>query len=220
MSLAAPPTTTFDTPTPSPEAVLRAEAMLMLADLLGGVMHELNNPLSAVLGQAQLLRERASSDPVGLDRLARSAERLAGLGRSFVQLARESSPEGAALSINVEVQQTLPFFAYPLALRQVALEVAYAPLSAVLRARPRDLRLLVVGLVAPALECLGRGAILKVATTRPRTGWANIEVSSPGFVFDVSSVPRVLGSAGRGGPSVFLAEQLCLALGGRLSVGP
>jgi len=209
--------------TPSPEGVLRAETMLVLSDLLGGVLHEINNPLAAVVGQAQLLKERRAAGPdhVGLDRLSRAADRVADLGRSFVLLVREGASSGAAFSLNSEVEQTLPFFAYPLALRRVVLETSFASASPILRARHRDLRLLVVGLIAPGLESLlgGTSNTIRVATSRPQPGWARIEVSSPRHAIDVSLEPRVLrGAESTSRPSAFLADRLSRTLGGSLSV--
>lgn len=197
--------------------------MLALSDLLGGVLHEINNPLATVLGQAQLLKESKAAGPdhVGLDRLSRAAERLAGLSRSFVLLAREGSSSVAAFSLNAEVEQTLPFFAHPLAVRRVVLETSLLPASLVLRGQPRDLRLLVVGLIAPALQSLATGPsrTLRVATSRPQPGWARLEVSSPGHAIDACLEPRILlGATSAGRPSVFLADRLSHALGGSLSI--
>jgi C4-dicarboxylate-specific signal transduction histidine kinase len=201
-------------------SVVRAEAMLAMADLLGGVLHDLNNPLSAVLGQAHVLKERfpLGPDRTAAERISRAADRLARIARSFVLVARETREQATLLSLNAVIEETLPVFAYPLALHGIAPELALAPASPSLFARPRDVRLLVVGLLAPVLEAAGTEppARLRIATARPRRELARLEVSCPGGSLDPTFEPRVLRAAGR--PSLYLAARQATRLGGSLSL--
>ena len=46
------------------EALLRSERLATIGELLGGVAHELNNPLTVILGQASLLSRMVPEGPI------------------------------------------------------------------------------------------------------------------------------------------------------------
>ena len=205
-------------------SLVRGESMLLLADLLGGVLHELNNPLSVVLGQAAVLKERLGEGPerTAVDRIVRSADRLAQVARSFVALAREGASKPLLLSLNEIVEETLDFFRHSLAVRRVGLEMSLAPVSPMLFVDPREARLLVASLVGPALEAAGGpggSGLLRVETERrPRSG-AGLVVSCPGRALNRRSEPRLFEPSQAPGPTLFLAEQITRAFGGTMTVG-
>ena len=77
------------------EAAQLRERLASLGSLLAGVAHELNNPLSVVVGRAIMLEDEVD-DPVvraSLSRLRAAAERCSRIVKSFLALAREKPRE-------------------------------------------------------------------------------------------------------------------------------
>jgi len=138
------------------EALYQSEKLSALGSLLAGVAHELNNPLSVVVGQATMLEDGAT-DPKTTERaekIRRAADRCSRIVRSFLSLARRRTPELTAVQLNSVVEMAIELLSYQLRTADVQLSLDLAADLPSLLADADQLNQVVTNLVHNALQAL------------------------------------------------------------------
>ena len=89
--------------------LMEARRMLALNEAIAGIAHEINNPMAAVMGFAQLALRRELSDPVrsDLEKILQQAQRTANLVSELQSLGTHLRPEVEYLDLGQIVQSAL-----------------------------------------------------------------------------------------------------------------
>jgi two-component system NtrC family sensor kinase len=97
------------------DQVTQSEKLSSLGRMIAGVAHELNNPLTSVIGYAQLLRTMPPGAKFSerLDTIRKEAERARRIVQNLLRFARTHPPERRPFSLNEVVENCVQLLAYP-----------------------------------------------------------------------------------------------------------
>jgi signal transduction histidine kinase len=97
------------------DQVTQSEKLSSLGRMIAGVAHELNNPLTSVIGYAQLLRTVPPGEKFSerLETIRKEAERARRIVQNLLRFARTHTPERRPFSLNEVIENAVQLLAYP-----------------------------------------------------------------------------------------------------------
>jgi PAS domain S-box-containing protein len=153
------------------ETLRQSEKLAAMGFLLAGVAHELNNPLSVVIGEASLLTQVIEDDAArdGIGRISRAANRCARIIADFLALARAQPAARQPVTINEILVEAVELLRYQLRMSgiEVVLELG-ADLSPVW-ADSHELHQVAINLITNAHQALRHAPPPRRLTLRSRT---------------------------------------------------
>jgi PAS domain S-box-containing protein len=137
-----------------------AEKMAALGQLVSGVAHEVNNPLSGIVGFTDLLLENPELPEFARENLGiilQEAERTRLIVQNMLRFAREMPPQRELVQVNAVVRQTLKLRSYGLSNRNVEILERLAENLPVVVADPHQLEQVFLNILNNAFDAIEQG---------------------------------------------------------------
>ncbi len=111
------------------QQLIQSERLAAMGQMIAGVAHELNNPLTAILGVTELLRDQSSDENKSrqLDLAHRQARRAAHIVQSLLVFSRPSTPRSTLLHLPDLLQRTLQLHEHSLNANHIEVDLVARP---------------------------------------------------------------------------------------------
>ncbi len=148
------------------ERLRQSEKLEAIGRVAGGVAHDFNNQLTAILSSAEYLRDVRGRDPAlaeAASSIREAALRSAGLTRQLLAFARKQPPRTVVLDVHRTVGDVMALLARSMD-KRIALEARLADGRALVRGDPDRLHAALLNLALNARDAMPEGGTLSFET--------------------------------------------------------
>ena len=165
--------------------LFQAERLASVGRLAAGAAHEINNPLTIISAQAQLLQAKSGSeqDREALQRILSQSERIAKIVKDLMGLARPAKPHAEPTKIPAVLERTLDVLSMRIRTAGIRLETEIDQQAPDILADPKQLEQVFLNLAINAIQAMKEGGWLKIRLTSGQDS-LRIEFSDSGEGID------------------------------------
>ena len=170
------------------QQIIQSERLAAMGQMIGGFAHELNNPLTSILGVAELLQDEEAAIPFRkqLVMLQQQARRAADIVQNLMYFSRPPAPGRSQINVSELMQRTLALHSYSLRKNNITVDFLPEPALPQVSGDPHQLMQVFLNLILNAEQAIREAR--DRGTLRVRLG-ADANLVSAIFQDDGPGVP-------------------------------
>ncbi len=171
------------------QQVVQSERLAAMGAMIGGVAHELNNPLTSILGVSELLQDTETNETSRkqLGMLQQQARRAAEIVQNLTYFARPPAPGKSRINLAEVVERTLNLHAYSLRKNNITVDFLKEAGVPYALGDPHQLMQVFLNLILNAEQAIREGRDKGTLRIRLGKGENSVWVS---FHDDGAGIPR------------------------------
>jgi two-component system NtrC family sensor kinase len=138
------------------QQIIQSDRLAAMGQMISGFAHELNNPLTSIMGMAELLQDTEAQEGPRkqLAILLQQARRAADIVQNLMYFSRPPAPGKGSINLNDVVQRTLHLHAYSLRKNNITVEFLPDPSLPVINGDPHQLMQVFLNLILNAEQAM------------------------------------------------------------------
>ena len=173
------------------QQIIQSERLAAMGQMIGGFAHELNNPLTTILGVGELLQETETTESgrKHLGMLQQQARRATDIVKNLMYFAQPPAPGKTQVNLSELVERTLHLQAYSLRKNNITVDFLKEPGLPPLLGDPHQLMQVFLNLILNAEQAIRENR--EKGTLRIRLGktedsvWATFQDDGPGIAPEI-----------------------------------
>jgi PAS domain S-box-containing protein len=201
------------------QQVVQSERLAAMGAMIGGVAHELNNPLTSILGVSELLQDGETSETARkqLGMLQQQARRAAEIVQNLTYFSRPPAPGKSGINLTEIVERTLNLHAYSLRKNNITIDFLKEPGLPYALGDPHQLMQVFLNLIVNAEQAIrearDRGTLRIRLGKSNNSVWASFQDDGPGIPAEtLSSIFDPFYTTKRPGRGTGLGLSICKAV--------
>jgi len=173
------------------QQVVQSERLAAMGAMIGGVAHELNNPLTSILGVSELLQDSQTTDSARkqIAILQQQARRAAEIVHNLTYFATPPTPGKTRVNLGDIVERTLNLHSYSLRKNNITVDFVRESGLPYVQGDPHQLMLIFLNLILNAEQAIregrDRGTLRIRLGTSGQSVWASFLDDGPGIPPDI-----------------------------------
>jgi PAS domain S-box-containing protein len=173
------------------QQVVQSERLAAMGAMIGGVAHELNNPLTSILGVSELLQDSQTTDAARkqIAILQQQARRAAEIVHNLTYFATPPAPGKSRVNLGEIVERTLNLHSYSLRKNNITVDFIREPNLPYVQGDPHQLMQIFLNLILNAEQAIraarDRGTLRIRLGTSGTSMWVSFLDDGPGIPPDI-----------------------------------
>jgi two-component system NtrC family sensor kinase len=177
------------------DQLIQNEKLSAIGRLAAGIAHEINNPLTAILINSHLLKEKIGDNSrisEKLDLVIEETQRCAKIVSGLLEFSRQTPPEMKIVSINDIINKTLILFESVLLANNIKLETSLTQELPMIMADESKIKQVLTNILLNSIDAMPNGGNLRIQSLLlPNRKVVEIEIKDSGIGIPKENLDRI-----------------------------